>query len=214
MTFNPGVSLVLAAAVVIPTLMPRSAAAQSISGPMTVQRIGNSAFIAPDFKITDFNGKASGLVGAYGGLLVEKTFLVGAGGYWLTDTSHDRDLWYFGFVTGVYVHQDRRVGAGFKLLVGGGEATVGQQYTYLEPRRTGPATPVTVTSLFHSGIFVFEPEADVVVHLNQHMKLTGGVGYRLTGDPYHGYYGGYDSYGHNYLHGVTGSIGLQIGGGL
>ena len=46
---------------------------------MTVQRVGNSAFIAPDFKITDFNGKASGLVGAYGGWLAEQTFLIGAG---------------------------------------------------------------------------------------------------------------------------------------
>jgi len=214
MTVKPGVSLVSVAAALILTLIPLSAVAQSISGPMTVQRIGNPAFIAPDFKVTDFNGKASGLAGAYGGLLIEQAFLIGAGGYWLTDTSHDRDLWYFGFVTGVYVHQDRRIGAGFKMLIGGGEATVGQRFTYLEPRRTGPATPVTVTSLYHSGIFVFEPEADVAVHLTGHMKLTGGVGYRLTGDPYHGYYNAYDSYGHNYLHGVTGSIGLQIGSGL
>jgi len=216
MTFKPGVSLLPAAAAALLTLTPLSAAAQSISGPMTVQRIGNSAFIAPDFKITDFNGKASGLVGAYGGMLVEQTFLVGLGGYWLTDTSsHDHDdLWYFGFVTGVYVHQDRKVGAGVKMLIGGGEATLGQQYTYVQPRRNGPPTPVTVTDLYHTNVFVFEPEADVVLHLNGHMKVTGGIGYRVTGDPYHNYYGAYDSYGQNYLHGVTGSIGLQIGSGL
>src|SRR3954463_15232506 len=123
MTFKHRLSAVLTAIVLIVMLMPLPADAQVSSGPMTVQRIGNSAFIAPDFKITDFNGKASGLVGAYGGLLVEQTVLVGLGGYWLTDTSsHDDDLWYFGFVTGVYVHQDRKVGAGFKMLIGGGEA--------------------------------------------------------------------------------------------
>src|SRR3954454_22405702 len=93
MTFKPRVSLLPAAAAVLLTLPPLSAAAQSISGPMTVQRIGNSAFIAPDFKITDFNGKASGLVGAYGGMLVEQTFLVGGGGYWLPDTSPQPGLW-------------------------------------------------------------------------------------------------------------------------
>jgi hypothetical protein len=194
-------------------LLPRAAAAQVSSGPMTVQRIGNSAFIAPEFKITDFNGKASGLAGAYGGYLVENAFFVGGGGYWLTDTARERDMWYLGFVTGVYLNRDRPVGFGFKALIGGGEATVGQQYTYLQPQRGGPGVPVTVADFYHTGIFVFEPQADVVVHLNQHMKLTGGVGYRFTGDPYYGYYG-YSGYGNSRINGVTGSVGLQIGGGL
>ena len=194
-------------------LLPRAAAAQVSSGPMTVQRIGNSAFIAPEFKITDFNGKASGLAGAYGGYLVENAFFIGAGGYWLTDTARERDMWYVGLVAGVYLNRDRPVGFGFKALIGGGEATVGQQYTYLQPRRGGPGVPVTVTDFYHTGIFVFEPEADVVVHLNQHMKLTGGVGYRLTGDLYDGYYSSY-GYGNSRINGVTGSVALQIGGGL
>jgi hypothetical protein len=219
MTLKPRAGLTPAAALIFASLLPHAAAAQTAesaqisSGPMVVQRVGNSAFIAPDFKITDFNGKACGLVGAYGGWLAEQTFLIGAGGYWLTDTSHERDMWYFGLVTGVYLYQDRPVGVGFKALIGGGEATFGQPYTYLEPRRGGPPIPVTVTNLYHTGMFVFEPEADVVVHLNEHMKLTGGVGYRLTGDPYYGYYG-YNGYGNNQLHGVTGSIALQIGSGF
>jgi len=50
------------------------------------------------------------------------------------------------------------------------------------------------------------------VHLNQHMKLTGGVGYRLTGDPYYGYYG-YYGYSNGRINGVTGSVALQISGG-
>jgi hypothetical protein len=196
------------------SLLPDTAAAQGSSGPMTVQRIGNSAFIAPDFKITDFNGKACGLAGAYGGYLIENTFFIGAGGYGLTDTSNQRDMWYFGLVAGVYVNRDKPVGFGFKALIGGGEATVGQQYTYLQPPRPGvPGRPVTVTDFYHTGMFVFEPEANVVVHMGEHMKLTGGVGYRLTGDPYYGYYG-YYGYTDSRLNGVTGTISLQIGAGL
>jgi len=213
MTFKSLTAVLPVAAFLSLWLLPRAAAAQVSSGPMTVQRIGNSAFIAPEFKITDFDGKASGLAGAYGGYLVENAFLIGAGGYWLTDTARERDMWYFGLVTGVYLNRDRPVGFGFKALIGGGEATIGQQYTYLQPRRGGPGVPVTVTDFYHTGIFVFEPEADVVVHLNEHMKLTGGVGYRLTGDPYYGYYGSY-GYGTSRINGVTGSVGLQIGGGL
>ena len=121
-------------------------------------------------------------------------------------------MWYFGLVTGVYLNRDRPVGFGFKALIGGGEATVGQQYTYAQPRRGGPGAPVTVTDFYHTGIFVFEPEADVVVHLNEHMRLTGGVGYRLTGDPYYGYYG-YYGYSNSRINGVTGGVALQISGG-
>jgi hypothetical protein len=199
-------------------LLPSIAAAQGASGPMTVQRIGNSAFIAPDFKITDFNGKTSAVAGAFGGYLIENTFFVGAGGYGLTDPSNARDMWYFGLVTGVYVNRDRPVGFGFKALFGGGEATWGQQYAtyapvYPSPRRGGPAAPVYVTGGYHTGIFVIEPEANVVVHMNKHLSLSGGVGYRFTGDPYWGYYG-YNGYNHDALNGVTGTVSLHIGGGF
>ncbi len=176
MTFKRWTAVLPVAAFLSVSLLPRAAAAQVSSGPMTVQRIGNSAFIAPDFKITDFNGKASGLAGAYGGYLVENAFFIGAGGYWLTDTARERDMWYFGLVTGVYLNRDRPVGFGFKALIGGGEATIGQQYTYLQPRRGGPGVPVTVTDFYHTGIFVFEPEADVVVHLNRAHEADGRRG--------------------------------------
>ena len=212
MPFKRWTAVLPVAAFLSVCLWPHAAAAQASSGPMTVQRIGNSVFFAPDFKITDFNGQASGLAGGYGGYLLEDAFFIGAGGYWLTDTSPGRDMWYFGLVTGVYLNRDRPVGFGFKALIGGGEATIGQQYTYVQPRRAGPGVPVTGMDFYHTSIFVFEPEADVVVHLNQHMKLTGGVGYRLTGDPYYGYYG-YYGYSNGRINGVTGSVALQISSG-
>ena len=178
-------------------LLPRTAAAQG-AGPMTVQRIGNSAFIAPDFKITEFDGKASGVVGAFGGYLFENTFFIGAGGYGLTDTSSQRDMWYFGLVTGVYINRDRPVGYGFKALIGGGEATYGQRY-------------YTYSGGYRTGIFVFEPEATVVVQMNRHVALAGGVGYRFAGEPYWGYYGAFSD---GRLSGVTGTVSVQIGSGF
>ena len=202
------------AALLSVSLLPRSAVAQDSSGPMTVQRVGNSAFIAPDFKLTDFDGKTVGLAGAYGGYLAENMFFIGAGGYGLTDGSSERDMWYFGLVTGIYVNRDRAVGYGFKALIGGGEATIAQQY-YAPPRpqpRPGPGVPVLRTSDMSTGIFVFEPEANVVVHMSKHLTLSGGVGYRLTGDPYWGYYGSDLSNGR--FNGVTGTVSLQIGTGL
>ena len=198
-------------------LLPRVAAAQGSAGPMTVQRIGNSAFIAPDFKITDFDGKTSGLAGAFGGYLVENTFFIGAGGYGLTDTSSLRDMWYFGLVTGVYINRDHPVSYGFKALIGGGEATFGQQYAVYPPGpqpRGRAGAPAYVTSGYQTDIFVFEPEANVVVQMNKHMALSGGVGYRFTGDPYWGHYYGYNGYGTSALNGVTGTVSVHIGGGF
>ena len=182
-------------------LLPPPAAAQGSAGPMTVQRIGNSAFIAPDFKITDFDGKTSGVAGAFGGYLFENTFFIGAGGYGLTDTSSRRDMWYFGLVTGVYINRDRPVGYGFKALIGGGEATYGQQY-------------YGYWGAYRSGIFVFEPEANVVVQVNRHVALAGGVGYRFAGEPYWGYYGGYGGFSNGNLSGLTGTVSVQIGSGF
>ena len=206
---------VLAIAVCLVTsLLPRTAAAQGSAGPMTVQRIGNSAFIAPDFKITDFDGKTSGVAGAFGGYLFENTFFIGAGGYGLTDTSSQRDMWYFGLVTGVYVNRDRPVGYGFKALIGGGEATYGQEYyAYPPPRRGGTVAPAYVTGAFRTGIFVFEPEANVVVQMNRHVAIAGGVGYRFAGEPYWGYYG-YGAFNNGSLSGVTGTVSVQIGSGF
>ena len=71
MTFKCWTAVLPVAACLSVPLVPRAAAAQVSSGPMTVQRIGNSVFFAPDFKITDFNGQASGLAGGYGGYLLE-----------------------------------------------------------------------------------------------------------------------------------------------
>ena len=51
------------------------AAAQVSQGPMTVQRIHNGFLAAPDFKITDFDHKTSGLVGGYAGVVFAEAFL-------------------------------------------------------------------------------------------------------------------------------------------
>jgi hypothetical protein len=45
------------------------------------------------------------------------------------------------------------------------------------------------------------------------ISADGRRGHRLTGDPYDGEYRLY-GYGNSRINGVTGSIGLQIGGGL
>jgi hypothetical protein len=194
-----------------------AAAAQSgprSDGPMSIQRIESGFMIAPEFKVTDFDHDTSVLAGVYGGWLEDKTFFAGAGGYWLTNGSHDQGLSYGGLVLGWLVHGDRRFGFGAKSLIGGGVATLASQVTTFVPApRPDPRVrpfppivpvPITRTILFDEGFFVFEPEANVFANLGKHFRLTGGVGYRVIGEA-----DGHDT--GDRLRGITGSVALQIG---
>ena len=182
-----------------------SSAAQVTSGPMTVERIRSGFLVAPDFKVTRFDGQTSSLAGVYGGWLNDRTFFIGGGGYWLTDRSRAHDMAYGGVVVGWFAQGDRRVGFGAKGLIGGGEATLADDVTILRPPIRGvPQPSFTTTVRFRNDFFIAEPEADVLVQLNRHLKLTGGVGYRLVSGVR-----GSD----RRVRGTTGSVALQIGGG-
>ncbi len=62
-------------------------------GPMTVERIHSGFAAMPEVKITDFDGKTSGLIGGAAGYVAEEAFFFGGGGYWMaTDRSHSREL--------------------------------------------------------------------------------------------------------------------------
>jgi hypothetical protein len=214
-----------AAACVFALLVPHSASAQtgaplspgSSQGPMTVERVESGFLVAPDFKVTDIDGRVSELAGAYAGWLSDRTLFVGGGGYWLANRSRDRQMAYGGLVVGWFAGADRRVGFGAKGLVGGGRATLvrtfGDIFDYgdrdvrrLEVSAPGfallvpPHTNVRVRDDF----FVAEPEATVTVGLTRHLRLTAGAGYRLIA----GARGARDR-----LDGATGSVALQIGGG-
>jgi hypothetical protein len=205
------------AATVCFVMLPSSASAQTLSpvqgssGPMVVERIKSGALIAPDFRITEFDGKAAGLFGAYGGWLSDQSLLIGAGGYWLGGASANEDMWYFGLVTGWFAHADKPIGFGIKGLVGFGEATLTNGFNTLPPPRPSPFSPyypgypVYGYSYYHEDFFIFDPDASVSARLSKNVRLTGSVGYRLTA----GAYGPDDR-----LHGITGGVSLQIGNGF
>src|SRR5262252_7464244 len=68
-------------------------------GPMTIERVHNGFAGAPEFKIANVDGKMGPFLGGYGGVLLDNTLLLGAGGYWLLDeTSRVHSMGYGGFV--------------------------------------------------------------------------------------------------------------------
>jgi hypothetical protein len=180
--------------------VPASAFAQpsppTSSGPMTVERMHNGWYGAGDVKLTEVDHRASTLIGGQGGRIFDDAFFVGGAGYWLANGSHDHEMAYGGIVIQYMLQADRRVAFGGKMLIGGGQATLADNIRVAS--RTGPRV---TTVRYYEGFFLVEPEATASVRVVDHVRLTGGVGYRAV-----------NTYDHvdNRLGGVTGSIGFSI----
>jgi hypothetical protein len=185
--------------------------APQTQGPMTVERVHNGWAIAPDFRVTKFDGTTGRLAGAYGGYVFDDTLLIGAGGYWLTNGSHSRDLQYGGAVVEWLQGADRTIGYSVRGLVGFGTSRLSGTIDVLQrpfdradrDRERVTASTVPLQVVFRDHFFVFEPQADALIRLTRLMRLDVGVGYRVTDAP-----DGDDSR----LRGVSGSVAIQIGG--
>jgi hypothetical protein len=193
--------LLLAAALIA---IPLPAIAQPSSGPMTLERIHNGFSFGGDAKVTKVDDKTSELVGGQAGWLFDDSIFIGGGGYWLANNSRDRRMGYGGLVVQWLTHPSDRFGYGVKGLIGGGEATLADSVTFPVPVRTGNrfTTESRTSSVrFRRDFFVAEPEANVFFRLTDHVRVTGGVGYRLVASE------GRDD---DRLRGATGTVGFQI----
>jgi hypothetical protein len=225
--------LTVAGAVILAAL-PFTAAAQSADeetqpptaaqGPMIVERVRSGFMFAPEVKVTEFDRKASGLVGGSAGWVADETFFIGGGGYWMaTDRSRQRSLGYGGFVMQWFIANGDRFGLSAKALLGGGRATVPQTVTQIvglpSARELDRLTPqqrndlirartVTTTIGAREDVLVAEPEVNARFGLARHVRLTLGAGYRFAGNDWR--HGGFDR--GQRVSGAVGSLGVQIGG--
>ena len=95
---------------------------------LQIQELPSGFVIAPDVRFTKLNDRSATLVGAYGGWLTERTLLLGAGAYWLTNRSSDFKMQYAGGLIRWTVGGDRRVALSTGALIGGGDATLSRTY--------------------------------------------------------------------------------------
>jgi len=160
--------------------------------------------IAPDFRVTDINHHTAQLLGAYGGYVFGRQFLVGAGGYWQVDSTDGTHIAYGGPVFQWRVFPDKAVGLNLHGLIGGGWRYADDFYfaNFDGPRIDHRGVPAgryygLPYGWYDSGFFVAEPEAQIVVRLASWIRLQGGVGYRATSS--------------DNLNGASGSVGVQFG---
>jgi len=194
-------------------------------GPMIVERIHSGFMFTPEVKATEFDRKATGLVGGSAGWLSQETFFIGGGGYWMpTNQSNDRRLAYGGAVMQWFVVNSDRFGVSAKALLGGGRATLPETVTQVvglpfgrDVDRLTPtqlrdliqAHTVTTAVRFRQDFLVAEPELNARLGLTRHVRLTLGAGYRFAGNDWRR--GGLDDRGRR-ISGAVGSLGVQIGG--
>jgi len=95
------------------TQTPAPAAAPDPTAParLLVEKIENGWLVAPDVRGADFDGRAGTLAGGYVGRVTDRTFVFGAGGYWLTNREDDFKVAYGGAVVEWLARSDRKVGA-------------------------------------------------------------------------------------------------------
>ena len=198
---------------------------------LTMERIRNGFVVAPDNRFTEVDGQFGNVLGVYGGWMMDRTFLIGAGGYWLTNGSHQRDMSYGGAVFEWLYKGDQRLGLNTRVLIGGGSASLpgpvvtipvptprpiplpsggmpghGPDGDFGMPWFGGPwpTTPGTLQTRYHDGFFVAEPQVNVSWSFAHWLHVTAGGGYRWVEGTHN-----MDSR----LRGASGSLALQIGGG-
>lgn len=174
-------------------------------GPMVIDQEQSRFAVAPEFRISKFDGSTARLAGAYGGWLVGDSLLVGGGVYSLTNGSRSRGLTYGGLVVGWQPWSDRLLGLNVRGLVGLGQGTVADTISFVDrdPRARGtPPSLTTATVAQSSDLFVAEPQVDLLVRLTKHLHLDVGGGYRLVGASH---------ISDERFRGASGSIALRIG---
>lgn len=192
--------------------------APAVPQPLVVEKIHTGWLFAPDVRATDLDHDTGALAGGYIGRIHDNAWVIGAGGYFLTNRDDDFKLAYGGPVVEWIVRPDRRIGFGVRGLVGGGSATLPVPIADLIDERvlaTSHRTPSrrggdlrifdpTGTLAVRDDFFVAEPQLNVMWNLTRGQRIVFGLGYRTVGGaPLLG----------DALNGVSGSIAFQLGGG-
>jgi hypothetical protein len=168
---------------------------------MVIEQVHQRFAIAPEFKVSKFDGATAQFAGAHGGLFLTDSILIGGGIYTLTNGSRSRGMTYGGAVVSWQPWGGGLFGLNLRGLMGVGQGTTTSTITIADFDRDG-------RDVFHAtrresrDFMVAEPQADVAVRLTRHLHLDIGGGYRFIGKP---------QINGTSFSGASGSIALQIG---
>ena len=188
-------------------------------GQIKIEQMDSGWVIAPDARFAQINDRTATFAGAYGGWLVDHTFLVGGGGYWLANGHHDFEMAYGGPIVGWIFRGEERIGFGVRALVGGGSATIARPYSEFfgappavtrEVARFGrahggapaPGLDGGTRVAVHDDFFIAEPQVSAVWRVADWMRIDAGLGYRFIG---------FADLVDEHLRGASGSVSVRFG---
>lgn len=184
--------------------------------PLVLEPIHNPFVVAPDYKVTNLDGEVGQLAGVYVGRLIADAVLVGGAAYWLTDGADGARLTYGGVLVGWSSSPQRWLRFGARGLVGAGTARLGtdvagepvpggggQTFARFGSRSSNGVerTPATLRVLVQDDFFVFEPQANIVTSVTDHIAVDWSAGYRVVG---------FTDALEDRLDGATGSVAVQV----
>ncbi|UCG61136.1 MAG: hypothetical protein JSV52_12520 [Candidatus Zixiibacteriota bacterium] len=138
-------------------------------------QIDHGFYVGSSTKLTDLDGVFTPIPGARAGLIIDRTFMIGAAAYFMLDKNetdfvvNDRAveilLTYGGLQLMYAGNSDRLFHYEAGTLIGFG----GLNYT-------DRGTDLNLTNSSH--IFVLEPEAALVLNVTDHVQVSSGLSYR------------------------------------
>ena len=142
----------------------------------------NGGFGAVVFKVGNIDGSTGVIFGGRGGWVINRTLVIGGGGYgWLQGPYHSSDnqvdtnlaFAYGGFEIEYLIASNNVVHASIIALIGGGGVSILEQI----PQN---GTSKRWDDIYSTGVFVFEPAANVEVTLLPWLRIAAGLGYRVV----------------------------------
>jgi hypothetical protein len=177
---------------------------------LSLEEIDNGWVVAPDFRFTEIDDEATTVAGAYGGYLLDRRLLIGAGAYWLD--SDLTELSYFGPLVEWSTKTGGRFDLSVRALVGLGSATrYGDFGAFVDHDALGDTHAqhgADVSALSFPGrsgrgfgrgfrwgdrfggfgsydeFVVAEPHVSLLTRVTDWFGVNVGVGYRATGDDF------------------------------
>lgn len=144
-------------------------------------KIESGGFGALVVKVGPVNNNVGVFWGARGGWVINRTFVLGGGGYGFTDAMYtgkatvDTNIafGYGGLELEYLIHSNNLLHATIVTLIGAGGFTVFRRYGSSSEEHYG-------TTLYSAGCFVAEPAVNIELNVLSWMRLQLGVGYRFA----------------------------------
>ncbi|MEM1408822.1 MAG: hypothetical protein AAGG59_18705 [Bacteroidota bacterium] len=135
-----------------------------------------------DLKLTDFNEDKALFIGGHGGVILNKKYIFGGGGYGLVTsntfdlegTNQELELYggYGGIILGYIIAPIEIIHVSFPVLLGAGGIEVAEE--------DAPIVNGESSVLERTAFFVLEPGIEIEINMTRFMRLAIGGGYRFV----------------------------------